>query len=93
LLLVPLLTQTQQRAHDHFLRAAMAEFEYEKIDLNNIARKGDDIDLLDDLGEQGWELVVITANNIAYLKREVGSAKKRRARSPSTTPASAVSGR
>jgi hypothetical protein len=33
----------------------MRAFEYEKIDLNSILRSGDDIDLLDELGEDGWE--------------------------------------
>jgi len=71
----------------------MPEFEYEKINLNYIPRGGDDIDLLDKLGEDGWELVAITANNIAYLKRQVAYAKKPRTRSPATTPAPAASQR
>jgi hypothetical protein len=66
---------------------AMPEFEYEKINLNYIPRRGDDIDLLDELGADGWELVAITANNIAYLKRRVGPAKRPRTRSPATAPA------
>jgi hypothetical protein len=68
-------------------------FEYEKINLNYIPRGGDDIDLLDELGKDGWELIAITANNIAYLKRQVAYAKKPRARSPATTPAPAASQR
>jgi hypothetical protein len=71
----------------------MPAFEYKKINLNYIPRSGDDIDLLDKLGEDGWELVAITANNIAYLKRQVGYAKKPRTRSPATTPAPAASQR
>jgi len=43
----------------------MAQWEYRKIDLNNPPRRADDIDLLDDAGEQGWELVAIVANRIA----------------------------
>ena len=35
-------------------------------------RKTDDIDLLCDAGEEGWELVAILVNNVAYLKRRVG---------------------
>jgi len=27
------------------------------------------LDLLDKAGKEGWELVVITSNNIAYFKR------------------------
>ena len=65
----------------------MAKFEYEKVNLNYIPREGDDIDLLDELGKEGWELVGITANNIAYLKRQMGSAKNRCTRPPATSPA------
>jgi len=71
----------------------MPEFEYEKVNLNYIPRRGDDIDLLDELGEDGWELVAITANNIAYLKRQVAHAKKPRTMSPATTPTPAASQR
>ena len=71
----------------------MPAFEYEKINLNYISRSGDDIDLLDELGEDGWELVAITANNIAYLKRQVGHARRPRTRSLATTPAPAASQR
>jgi len=50
----------------------VSEWEYRKIDLNQLARKTDDIDVLCDAGEEGWELVAILANNVAYLKRQVG---------------------
>ena len=69
----------------------MPAFEYKKINLNYIPRSGDDIDLLDKLGEDGWELVAITANYIAYLKRQAGHAKGPRTRSPATTPDPAAS--
>ena len=49
----------------------MSEWEYRKIDLNQLPRKTDDIDLLCDAGEEGWELVAIMSNRIAYLKRQV----------------------
>ena len=48
----------------------MPQWEHRKIDLNNVPRKSDDIDLLNDAGEEGWELASITTNNIGYLKRE-----------------------
>jgi hypothetical protein len=51
---------------------AMSEWQYRKIALNQAPRRIDDIDLLCDAGEEGWELVVIMANNVAYLKRPVG---------------------
>jgi hypothetical protein len=46
-------------------------WEYRKIVLNEHHRKSDDIDLLCELGADRWELVTITPNNIAYLKREL----------------------
>ena len=48
------------------------EWEYRKIVLGDHHRRQDDIDLLCELGGNGWELVAITPNNVAYLKREVG---------------------
>jgi hypothetical protein len=47
----------------------MPQWEYSKIDLNNVPAKASDLDALDDAGKDGWELVGITANNVAYLKR------------------------
>jgi len=47
------------------------QWEYRKILLNEHQRREDDLDLLCDAGEHGWELVAITPNNVAYLKREV----------------------
>ena len=46
----------------------MPHWEYKKINLNELPRKTDGIDLLNDAGNDAWELVAITANNIAYLK-------------------------
>jgi hypothetical protein len=47
------------------------EWEYQKVVLSDHNRRGDDIDLLCELGDDGWELVAITSNNVAYLKRQV----------------------
>ena len=47
----------------------MPQWEYSKIDLNNVPTKSSDLDTLDDAGKDGWELVSITPNNFAYLKR------------------------
>ena len=52
----------------------MGLWEYRKIALNQLSAKTADVDLLNDAGEEGWELVVILPNNIAYLKREIGEA-------------------
>ena len=49
----------------------MRTWEYKKIALNEGSRRGDDIDLLCDAGEQGWELVAVLPHGVAYLKREV----------------------
>ncbi len=49
----------------------MPQWEYTKIDLNQTSGKTDDIDLLNTAGGDGWELVGITTNNIAYLKRQI----------------------
>jgi hypothetical protein len=49
-------------------------WEYRKIALNQLSAKTADVDLLNDAGEEGWELVAILPNNIAYLKREIGEA-------------------
>jgi len=46
-------------------------WEYKKIVLGEVPRKSDEMALLCDAGEDGWELVAILANNVAYLKREV----------------------
>jgi len=49
----------------------MPQWEYTKIDLNQISGRTDDIDLLNTAGRDGWELVGITTNNMAYLKRQL----------------------
>lgn len=49
----------------------MKTWEYKKLALNEAARKSNNVDLLCDAGEDGWELVAILPNGIAFLKREV----------------------
>ena len=44
---------------------------YRKIALNQHDDRGNDVELLCDAGEEGWELVSILPNNIAYLKRKI----------------------
>lgn len=51
----------------------MPQWEYSKVDLSNVPARTNDVDLLDDAGRDGWELVGITANNVAYLKRPSGN--------------------
>ena len=52
----------------------MREWEYRKIALNQLSPKTADVDVLNDAGDEGWELVAILPNNIAYLKREIEEA-------------------
>ncbi len=47
----------------------MSEWEYRKIDLSQQGPRSDELDLLNAAGADGWELVGITSNNIAHLKR------------------------
>jgi hypothetical protein len=54
----------------------MPQWEYDKIDLNDLPRKRSDVDALNDAGHDGWELVNITSNAIAYLKRPIGPEPK-----------------
>jgi hypothetical protein len=60
----------------------MPQWQYRTIHLNDLPRKTDEIDLLNDAGEEGWELVVIAANNVAYLKRQIARPVTPSARSP-----------
>jgi hypothetical protein len=48
----------------------VTEWEYKKIDLNQQRTGSDELEMLNAAGANGWELVGITSNNIAYLKRE-----------------------
>ena len=68
----------------------MPQWEYSKIDLSNLPPRTEDVDLLDDAGRDGWELVSIAANNFAYLKRLSAAAAaesppKQRARRKATS--------
>jgi hypothetical protein len=50
-------------------------WEYKRIDLSFVPTRNTDVDALDQVGKDGWELVAITRNNQAYLKRRVVPAK------------------
>jgi hypothetical protein len=64
----------------------MPQWEYRKINLNDVPRKTEDIDLLNDAGHDGWDLVAITSNSIAYLKRPFeDSASPQEAQAPART--------
>jgi len=49
----------------------MPRWQYLSIDLANLPRWTDELDLLNEAGEVGWELMTITTNNVAYLRRAV----------------------
>jgi len=49
----------------------MSHWEYRKIALNELPRPGDDIDVLCEVGLEGWELVTVLPNSVAYFKRQV----------------------
>lgn len=57
--------------HISLQECSMPRWEYRTLDLNDVPRKQHAVDLLSDAGEDGWELVHITANNVAYLKRQI----------------------
>jgi hypothetical protein len=56
------------------------QWEYRKIDLNDVPRRGLDVDVLNQLGRDGWEIVAVMDNGMAYLKRPVGAARPSRKR-------------
>jgi hypothetical protein len=49
----------------------MVRWEYSMIDLANLPARTDEVDVLNDAGEQGWELIAIMSNHNAYLRRHV----------------------
>jgi hypothetical protein len=49
----------------------MLQWEYREIQLSDLPRRTNEIDLLNDAGKNGWELVTIATNNVARLKRRV----------------------
>ena len=49
----------------------MPRWEYSKINLSDTPPKTDEMELLNAAGNDGWELVGITTNNFAYLKRRI----------------------
>jgi hypothetical protein len=55
----------------------MPLWEYKKLDLADVPLKIADTDILNEAGKDGWELVSLTANSLAYLKRQIPEAAKR----------------
>ena len=44
----------------------MPQWQYREVNLSELPPETDEIDLVNAAGDDGWELVVITRNNIAY---------------------------
>ena len=49
----------------------MPDWEYITLNLSGLPFKTGPLDLLNDAGRDGWELVAIAGNNVAYLKRKL----------------------
>jgi DNA-binding protein H-NS len=64
----------------------VSHWEYRKIALNEVPRLRDDIDVLCEAGLDGWELVAILPNNVAYLKRRVATAPGAEERTKDAVP-------
>jgi hypothetical protein len=62
----------------------MSEWEYLTIDLNDLPPGTAVIDALNRAGKEGWELVAITLNHIAYLRRQIAKPATRSRRSAPT---------
>jgi hypothetical protein len=67
----------------------MAQWEYRRIDLSDLPFRTEVADLLNDAGKDGWELIDISVNNLAYFKRPIPEqpqprAARRRAASGTT---------
>jgi hypothetical protein len=58
-----------QRTHTY--TRAVTVWKYRKINLSEQRPRSDELDMLNTAGADGWELVGITSNNIAYLKRPI----------------------
>ena len=78
-----------ERRHGAWGPRIVPEWEYRKIDLNQHRPQVDELDMLNAAGADGWELVGITSNNIAYLKRELEKPAPAAREDPATTNAAA----
>ena len=50
----------------------MSGWQYRKVDLSLQRPRSDELEMLNTCGADGWELVAIASNNMAYLKRAIG---------------------
>ena len=54
----------------------MTQWEYMTIDFGELPPRARPLAALNNAGGQGWELVAIVSNNVAYLKRPVGKGSR-----------------
>jgi hypothetical protein len=65
----------------------MPQWEYRRLDLNDAPRRSDDIEILNRAGSEGWELVSVTNNGVAYVKRQIPDSAKAGRRKAATSTA------
>jgi hypothetical protein len=65
----------------------MRQWEYLRLDLSDIPRRGEEVDALNRAGSEGLELVTVTANGIALLRREIEQAARTARRKARDAPA------
>ena len=54
----------------------MTQWEYRTIEFGELPPRVRPLTALNTAGAQGWELVAIVGNNVAYLKRPIGKASR-----------------
>ena len=62
----------------------MPEWEYTTINLSELPARILVVDVLNNAGEEGWELIAITTNHVAYLKRQIARPRARVRSSPTS---------
>jgi len=64
----------------------MTRWEYARLDLSPVSAKETDVDILNHAGENGWELIVITANNSRPIQSACTSFHRSPPNSSQATP-------
>jgi hypothetical protein len=60
----------------------MQHWEYRKLELCSLPAKSTEEAALNEAGKDGWQLVSITSNNVAYFKREIAKISTRAKAAP-----------
>ena len=55
-------------------------WEYRTIDLNSLPRKRSAVDLLNEAGQDGWELVTVNKLGVGFFKRPIPQLKQPKTR-------------